>query len=243
MAETQASLRPNLLLISIFALASLVVLVGLGSWQLQRLAWKEDLIERINARLKQAPVALEEALERRSAGENVDFLRVKLRGTYDHAKGQYFYALSKNEFGWRMLTPMTPASGQPLLIDRGFLPDPQKPLAVPASEAPVEVIGALRLDYLPKETFTPDNDLNTNSWFWFDLNALRQATTLSELRPIVIQLDTPDHSGQWPFATALSPNLPNKHFGYALTWFGLAITLLGVYIAFIVQERRKRSSP
>ena len=75
------------------------------------------------------------------------------------------------------------------------------------------------------------------------LNALRQATTLSELQPIVIQLDTPDHSGQWPVATALSPNLPNKHFGYALTWFGLAITLLGVYIAFIVQERRKRSSP
>ena len=107
----------------------------------------------------------------------------------------------------------------------------------------MDVVGALRLGYLPKEMFTPDNNASANSWYWFDVAALRKVTSIPELAPMVIQLDTPDHSGQWPVATALSPNLPNKHFGYALTWFGLAITLLGVYIAFIVQERRKRSSP
>ncbi|MCP5080347.1 MAG: SURF1 family protein [Alphaproteobacteria bacterium] len=243
MAAIQASSRPNLLLLTVFALGGIAVLVGLGFWQLQRLSWKETLIERITMRLQQAPVGFEEALKQRSAGEDIDFLRVKLRGTYDHAKGQYFYALNKGEFGWRVLTPLKPDSGQSILIDRGFLPDPQKPVAAPASGSPVELVGALRLGYLPKEMFTPDNDASSNSWYWFDVVALRKVTAIPELAPMVIQLDTPDHSGQWPVATALSPNLPNKHFGYALTWFGLAITLLGVYIAFIVQERRKRSSP
>ncbi len=243
MAALQASSRPSLLLISVFALGGIAVLVGLGAWQLQRLAWKETLIERITMRLQQAPVELEEALKQRSGGEDVDFQRVKLRGTYEHAKGQYFYALNKGEFGWRVLTPLKSDSGQSILIDRGFLPDPQKPLAAPASAGPVDVVGALRLGYLPKEMFTPDNNASANSWYWFDVAALRKVTAIPELAPMVIQLDTPDHPGQWPVATALSPNLPNKHFGYALTWFGLAITLLGVYIAFIVQERRKRSSP
>ena len=243
MTAPSASTRSSLLLISIFAFVGIVVLTALGTWQLQRLSWKEALIERITQRLEQAPVALEEALKQRAAGADVDFLRVKLRGVYDHAKGQYFYALNKGEYGWRLLTPLTPVDGQTILIDRGFVPDPQKPVAPPASDAPVEVIGALRLDYLPKEMFTPDNTVSTNSWYWFDVAALRQATGIKDLPAMVVQLDTADHSGQWPVATALSPNLPNKHFGYALTWFGLAITLLGVYIALIVQERRKRSSP
>ena len=104
------------------------------------------------------------------------------------------------------------------------------------------MIGAVRLEYLPKVLFTPDNNPASNSWYWFDLAAVRTATGLSDLRSIVVQLDTPDHTGQWPVAMALSPNLSNKHFAYALTWFGLAITLLGVYIAFIIQERRKRSA-
>lgn len=243
MAVPQASARANQLLISLFALAGIAVLVGLGTWQLQRLSWKEALVERIAARLQQQPVALATALEQQADGEDVDFLRVKLRGVYDHGKGQYFYALNKGEFGWRLLTPLTPGSGPPILIDRGFLPNPQKPVAAPPSQGPVDVVGALRLDYMPKEMFTPNNSANANSWYWFDVAALRKATAMPELRPMIVQLDTPDHAGQWPVATALSPNLPNKHFGYALTWFGLAITLLGVYIAFILQERRKRSSP
>lgn len=243
MTGSQASSRPSLPLISLAAFTGIAILVGLGSWQLQRLSWKEALIERIASRLQAAPVGLEEALKRQGAGEDVDFLRVKLHGTYDHRKAQYFHTLHKGEFGWRLLTPMRPESGQAILIDRGVLPAAQKPLAIAPSETAVEVVGALRLHYLSKEMFTPDNNLKTNSWYWFDVDALRKVTALPELRPMVIQLDTPDHSGPWPAATALSPNLSNKHFGYALTWFGLAITLLGVYIAFIVQERRKRSSP
>ncbi len=238
MAAHQPSARPGLALVTVFALAGIAVLVGLGSWQLQRLAWKEALVERISSRLKQAPTAFDEALKRPDA----DFLRVKISGTYDHGKALYFYALKKGELGWRVLTPLQPESGAPLLIDRGFVPDPQRPVVGPGAQGPVEVVGALRFDYLPKETFTPENDVSANAWYWFDVAALRKATGLANLAPIIVQLDTPDHQGKWPAATALSPNLPNKHFGYALTWFGLAITLLGVYIAFVVQERRKRPS-
>ena len=243
MAAPQPVTRSSLVLISVFALAGMVVLVGLGTWQLQRLAWKEALIERINARLKEDPVTLSQALERKTRGENVDFVRVKVRGTYDHEKAQYFYALSRGELGWRVLTPLVAEGRAPLLIDRGFVPDPQKPLKASTAPKIAEVIGALRLEYLPKVLFTPDNAPATNSWYWFDIAALRNATGRPGLAPTVVQLDTPDHSGAWPKAAALSPNMSNKHFGYALTWFGLAITLLGVYIAFIVQERRKRSSP
>lgn len=237
MAAHPASAQQGLGLITLFALAGIAVLVGLGTWQLQRLAWKEALIERINTRLKQPPTAFDEALQRADG----DFLRVRVTGTYDHAKAQYFYALNKGELGWRVLTPLQPENGPPVLIDRGFVPDPHRPVVGPGVQGSVEVVGALRQDYLPKVLFTPENDVSGNSWYWFDVAALRQATGLENLAPIIVQLDTPDHQGKWPAAAALSPNLPNKHFGYALTWFGLAITLLGVYIAFVIQQRRKRS--
>ncbi|MEM8687110.1 MAG: SURF1 family protein [Pseudomonadota bacterium] len=232
-----AAARSSLALMSIVVVASLALLVGLGTWQLQRLAWKEALIARIETRLSNVPVPLPTSLT-----DETNFLRVKVRGTYDHAKAQYFYTLNKGEIGWRVLAPFQPDVGAPFMVDRGYVPDPQKPLAQAGQSAPVEVVGAVRLDYLPQVLFTPDNDPSANSWYWFDLAAVRKATGLSELRPFVVQLDTSDHSGQWPAAAPLSPNLSNKHFGYALTWFGLAITLLGVYIALIIQERRKRSS-
>ncbi|MEM1200667.1 MAG: SURF1 family protein [Pseudomonadota bacterium] len=232
-----AAARSSLALMSVVVLAALAILVGLGTWQLQRLAWKEGLIAHLETRLAAAPVSLPATLTQES-----DFLRVKLRGTYDHAKAQYFYTLNKGEIGWRVLTPFQPASGAPVMVDRGYVPDAQKPLAAADQGGPVEVVGAVRLEYLPKVLFTPDNDPGANSWYWFDLAAVRTATGTAELRPMVLQLDTPDHSGQWPAAAALSPELSNKHFGYALTWFGLAITLLGVYIALIIQERRKRSA-
>ncbi len=229
--------RSSLALMSCVVLAALAILVGLGTWQLQRLAWKEGLIARIETRLAEAPVPLPATLTDES-----NFLRVKISGTYDHAKAQYFYTLNKGEIGWRVLTPFQPQAAAPFMVDRGYVPDAQKPLAAAGQSGPVEIIGAVRLDYLEKVLFTPDNDPGANSWYWFDLPAIGKTTGVSGLRPMVLQLDTSDHSGAWPAATALSPKLSNKHFGYALTWFGLAITLLGVYIALIIQERRKRTA-
>lgn len=229
--------RSGLFLISIFALAALGVLLSLGTWQLQRLAWKEDLLETIDARAKAAPVPLTQAL----ALDNKDYVRVSVAGSYHASDVQRMYHVQDGVLGWKVLAPFKATNGKVYWADRGFVRDQEEtPLKPPAGE--VQLAAALRTTYLPQGLFTPDNVPGKRQWYWFDQTALDAAAGVKSQPGLVLQLDASDHAGQWPLAKPAVPKLSNKHFGYAMTWFGLAITLLCVYIAYILQHRRKTSS-
>lgn len=234
------------------ALASLValaILLGLGTWQLQRRAWKEDLIQRIEARAYGAPG---EIVPEVSWGgwrpEEDEFRKVRLTGTFQHQHEAPVHGLAAAERGAPvqgvyLFTPLRLASGATVFVNRGFVPlelrDPAtRPQSQPAGE--VTVTALVRA---PEERswFTPDDDPAQNRWFAREPQAMAQARGLERVAPFYVEADATPNPGGWPRGGQTRLNLPNNHMQYALTWYGLALTLIGVFAAFASQRLRPKT--
>jgi surfeit locus 1 family protein len=219
-------------------LAGLSVLVSLGVWQLQRRAWKEGLIATIAARTAAAPVALAEAEKRLRVGADVEYVRVRVRGRFLHEKEQYFYAQDPRLGpGFHIYTPLEIAGEQTVVfVNRGFVTDalkaPEKRLAGQV-EGEVEMSGLVRGPDT-KGLFTAQNDAENNLWYWRDLDGL-MASAFGDRPPPHIPVFVEAEAaapGGWPKGSATRLELPNRHLQYAITWFGLAAALAGVFLAF-----------
>jgi surfeit locus 1 family protein len=226
-----------------------LLLIGLALWQLERLEWKRALLADLSRAIASDAPALDlteaEALASRDSSR--DFLRVTLRGTFDHRLERYLYSTRGGEPGWQILTPLETSGRRLVLIDRGFVPDaykdPRKRLdsLVPGT---VTITGLLRK---PQEqgAFTPDNRPDQNQWYWPDMPALfaslgDNAAHVQE--PFLVQaLPGP---GQPALPRPLPPNpaaIPNNHFGYAFTWFALALVLAVMTVLLIRHARMGRA--
>jgi surfeit locus 1 family protein len=236
----------------------LSILCGLGTWQLQRKAWKEALIAEIEARTTAAPVSLDIVNGRATASDpdpkatNVDYMRVEVRGKFLNDKELYFYAPDPERGpGVHIYTPMIP-SGQTaaVFVNRGYVPET---LRDPKARAASELAGEVTITGLVRQTvqlsrFTPENDVAHNLWHWRDLAAMTKAAFGDENHPhfgFVIDQEAP-RAGQTAPADSTAPqpgttivSLPNRHLEYALTWFGLAATLAGVFGAYAVSRLGK----
>lgn len=224
--------------LTVATVLGLLVLAALGAWQLQRMAWKDDLLGTLSARATAPPVELGAFMERwnrDAATEDLRFVRVRATGRYRHEDERHLYTIASGKAGWRIITPLEPASGPTVLIDRGFVPEAEKDLSRRRDGAPEEtvtVIGVVRLSEA-KGLFRPYNNVAGNQWFWRDLEAMRALAAEAagkEVAAFMLQLEASAHKAPWPKATALGTEaIHNRHFGYALTWFGLAGALLVVY--------------
>jgi surfeit locus 1 family protein len=240
------------------ALAGLAVLIGLGTWQLDRKRWKEGLIARIAARTGAEPVPLFSVLPEGQRGQalvsgDLEYLHVTLTGRFHHDKEQYLYAPTPAGLGWHVYTPLEVAPGSIVWINRGLVPDAKKaPASRKAGQVPgeIEIRGLVRLP-AAKGPFTPQNDVQNNLWYWPDLPAMTAAAFPEAPQkpagdpqrpaawPLVIEADAqPEPPGGLPRGGVTRLDLPNRHLEYAITWFGLALTLIGVYLAFAINRLR-----
>ena len=218
-------------------LLGLIVLVGLGTWQVERLQWKEGLIAQRMAQLAAPPEALPAHSDDWAAW---DFRRVSTSGHFRHDLEQLFGASARDgELGHHVLTPLARADGSALLIDRGWVPaDRAHPAARREGqiEGPVTVTGIAR--YRGDDTagwFTPANKPEDLMWFSYDMPAFERALGLP-LLPVVVEADDRPNPGGLPIGGQTRIELPNNHLQYAMTWYGLALTLLGVYVAFSIRR-------
>jgi surfeit locus 1 family protein len=216
---------------TLLAAAALAVLLGLGTWQMQRKAWKDDLQSQIDQRSKAAPVAARTAAVLTTLPE---YTRVKAAGRFDHAAERYLYAPDpKLGPGYQVFTPLQLSDGLVLMVNRGFVPEALRdPSRRATGQIPgeVEVTGLLRVQAPPGQ-FTPANEPARNLWYWRDLPAMAGGGR----RAVPASLDveaTPLPPGGWPKGGTTLVTLTNRHLEYAITWYGLALTLIGVYIAF-----------
>jgi surfeit locus 1 family protein len=236
-----ARFRPGALL-TLLAALGLAVLLALGTWQMQRLAWKEGLIALREARLAAAPIALATAVPDPAV---LDYRPARARGAFLHDRAQLMGVSTQGGvLGHRLLVPLRLESGAVLLVDRGWVPAGWQggPAAAsaPEPEGTVEAQGVLRdRSHARAGPFTPANDPARRLWYWYDLGALRSATGL-DLLPLVLDLQAADAAGP-PFAGGTLAPLPNDHLGYALTWYGLALGLIGVWVAFGIHRGRSPS--
>lgn len=230
------------------AVATLVafpILISLGKWQLDRLAWKEGLIAAIAERTHAEPVDLVSAYTASYPTDlGFEYMRVKAKGRYLHSKERYFYAPDADQGpGFDVYTPLALADGGIVFVNRGYVPEVKQNPATRAEglvEGDVEVVGLLR-SMGTKGLFTPDNDPSHNLWFWRDPYGLAASTFAGDeaknVLPVFLDAEAPAPGG-WPKGGATLLELPNRHLEYALTWFGLAGALLAVFAAFAVGRTR-----
>lgn len=230
--------KPGLLLPTILAIAALAILIGLGTWQLQRKAWKDGLLAQIAERMTAAPVPFDEALTRARKGEDLEYTRVSVAGRWLPAREWHLWTPTTAGPGWHVYAPLVTSAGPIVIINRGFVPDARRDPATrpePDQQGDVQIVGLLRKPEV-KGMFTPDNAPDRNAWYWRDLDGMANAlpaNVRSAVAPFFLDAE------KSPAAAPLAPeggvtrlDIPNNHLQYALTWYGLAATLVGVYTAF-----------
>ena len=241
MSDTTRSSR--LLWPSLFALVMFIVLIGLGTWQLERKTWKEGLIAAIAERTSAQPVPLP-APERWSALDpmNDEFRRVRVAATIASGREALVYAVGSSVRtditgpGYWVFAPAELAGGAVVAVNRGFVPEGQQD---PKTHMPpagrVDLIGALRWPE-PRGWFVPNDDPARNLWFARDHLAMAHAKGWGNVAPFYVELET--LTGPLPRAGRLTPTLRNEHLQYALTWYGLAAVLAVMFVLWLRSRRR-----
>jgi surfeit locus 1 family protein len=219
-------------------LAALAILLALGTWQLKRKAWKDGLTAQIAARVTAEPSTLMMALARATSGEDIEYLRVRLAGIWRHDREIHLHALDGGTAGWHVITPLEMDGGTLVLVNRGFVPQALKNRDTRAGglvAGQVEFNGLVRRFPTAKGAFTPANAIDRNEWYWLDVSALRTAagatSAATRVAPFLVDMERVTVAVP-PAGGATRLTLPNRHLEYALTWYGLAATLIGVFAAF-----------
>ena len=185
----------------------LAILLGLGVWQVQRHAWKSDLIEKLRTRAESTAIPL--ALDI-SDLDALEFQRVRVTGQFLHDKELYLLNRSLNgNPGLHILTPLQRADGGVIMINRGWTPFEKKE---PASRmkgqlaGPVTVEGIVRLMKAPND-FMPDNEPDNNTWFYWDATAMAAAVGAKKVPPLL------HYGGQGPGGGDVSggPPMASRH--------------------------------
>ena len=222
----------------IATLAGLAILLTLGTWQVKRLAWKEGLIASIESRMASAPQPLSDIEAKFKADGDVDYSPVRLEGALLNAGEQYFLSTHDGQSGWNVYTPLQLADGRFVMLNRGFVPydlrDPAKrPGSQPGGRQTLNGLARNPLAGKPS-SIVPDNDPKSNTWYWKDLSgmAANAGIDASRLLPFFVDDWTEKKAkGALPVTKTTIVELPNNHLQYAVTWYGLALALAGVWVA------------
>lgn len=223
-------LRPRLIP-SIITLVCFIALCALGTWQMQRLAWKTELITQIENGMTAAPLDLSNT----SLSEPIaryDYRRAKITGHFLPDKALYLAAreIESNQFGYQILMPFVTDHGVVFLVSRGWIPSAMKGQGnIPSISADTQtIIGVLRT---PKGRpfMMPDNRADENFWLWVDLPAMASALGIASLAPVYMNLDATDDAQALPKGSQTRLNFTNNHLIYAFTWYSMALILLFIF--------------
>jgi surfeit locus 1 family protein len=244
---SRKGLRGGLLMPTVAALCAFAVLIGLGTWQVQRKAWKEALIATVSERFAAPASALPAPAAWATLDPETDeFRRVHFTAELVNDKEALVFTTGSSMRGgdagpgYWVFTPARVA-GQVVMVNRGFVPEDRKDPATRSQgqiSGPVEIAGVMRWPE-PPGMFTPAAEPDKNLWFARDSAAIAQAKGLGLVAPFYVEQEAPAAPGGLPRVGTLQPTFPNNHFGYALTWYGLALVLVGSFSVWFVGRWRK----
>jgi surfeit locus 1 family protein len=219
----------------------MAILVGLGVWQLERLKWKEGVLAHVAALQSSRAQPVGRVLDAIAAGRDVDFTRVSATCPgLASAPFVELYSIRDGQAGVRLISAcrVDSLNYRSVLVDRGFVADTisSRPPVDPAAVAPVELVGVLRA---PEHgNFVTPKNL-PGRWYTRDAAAMARQLKAPSPAPVFLMAETPTNP-EWKalIAAPLPVDIPNNHFEYALTWFGLAGSLACVYVAVLFRRRK-----
>ena len=207
---------------SIFVFFSIILFCSLGTWQIHRLQWKLDLISEINNGINSEPVFY--------SNTNIkNYQKVKFSGIFDFKKQIYLYSLNnKGKPGFDIITPLKINSNEILLINRGWIQKDQKNNKNINKITSNSFEGILKKITKPNP-FKPDNDIENNIWYSLNLKDLENFTGY-KLNNFVLFLQ--NNQNILVENKIVSPDLPNNHLKYAITWYSVALSILLYFLYF-----------
>lgn len=226
--------------LTIFTVISTIILIALGTWQLQRLQWKTEFLAEVEQAVTAPPLRslgdVEAALE---AGRPVDFSRIELTGQVMANQTPFLvYSRNKRELSWRRFVPIQ-SDGRVVFVGLDLITDTDRDKIMQTIAEPIAVAGYVRI-WRAKERGSTDSTPSANRWFAF--NPMPETDGWDAAVPggadMRYYIDAVPEATSADALPLKRPNIRNNHFDYMLTWYGLAITLLVIYIILHVQRGR-----
>ncbi len=227
--------RPKLIP-TLFTIPALITLLALGTWQVQRLEWKQGLIDKLQSRAGLTPSAI-------PAGpldeENHEFLPIRVTGTYDHDNEFHLVNRALNgKAGINVVTPLRLADGSAILVNRGWVPFEARDRSLRPDgllQGEQTVTGLLRF-VKPRswiqEAVVPENEPENNAWFNIDPPAMAAKAGVGPMPNHYILSSDQSARGSLPRGRQWSLDIKNDHLQYAITWYSLAVALLAIYVIY-----------
>ncbi len=216
---------------NLVVLITFTILISLGFWQLSRLKEKKLFLASMQANLTSPAINLAEIQD------NLPYHKVKITGQFLPNKDIYLYgrrSMSSEKDGYYLVTPFKTIENKVILVARGWFSNRNKNIIAQATnDRQHEIIGVT----MPSEktrSYLPANDIKNNVWLTLDLKEASQTLELN-LEDFYIIAEGKDISNLdilLPLSINHLATIRNDHLEYALTWFGLAISLIVIYIVY-----------
>jgi len=226
---------------TLMTIPALIILVLLGNWQVRRLHWKNHLIAQIEQRTVAPPRPLDDVLKNAQGPDDINYWHVFVSGVLDHTHELYLFT---QDAGGRpvyhVITPLLRGDQPAVFIDRGKIPIENQD---PTTRQEGQIKGRVTLTGIVRTppgqgTFVPDNQPADNIWFFLDTDTMASVAGLKLYLPVIVEVDATPNPGGLPVGGQTVVTLRNNHLGYIITWYGLALALLGVYLIFHIRQGR-----
>ncbi len=217
-------------------LVSMVILAGLGTWQVQRLHWKTDLIARVEARLAADTIPVPGSDRWAAITAADEYMRVRLSGRFLHDKEALVVASTERGPGYWVMTPLALGDGSIVVVNRGFVTSERRDPATRATgqtEGETTVTGLLRISEA-SSWILRENDPAADRWYRRDPAQLAKARGLERAAPFFVDADATSNPGGWPVGGMTRVRFNNNHLIYAVTWYGLAL-LAALALGYVVR--------
>jgi surfeit locus 1 family protein len=232
--ESPAPRRKLPVFTGITVLIALAILISLGTWQVERLHWKEGLLADIAERRAADRVPLADIETMAAQGGDIEYRTVTATGRYINNKERHFFATWRGQTGYYIYTPLQLTDGRYILVNRGFVPYENKEpeMRMQGQLTGEQTVTGLARAKLPGKpsSLVPDNDVAKNIFYWKDLDVMASSVDLdkTDVLPFFVDADSTPNPAGFPIGGVTQVDLPNDHLQYAFTWYGLAAALVGV---------------
>lgn len=222
----------------LFFIAGFGLTIAMGTWQVERLAWKEGLIKEIAAANEQVPLTSLPTTKPELAA--LEFRKATVSG---HWVPDVEFALApryfNGKFGYALIAPLKLTDGRIVLINRGWVPaDKKSPEKRPETllQGDATLTGMIRTT-VERNYFTPENQPAKNVWFGRDIDQMAAFAQLENVAPAMLDLVGTQDAKSLPVPSDGTIRLRNDHLSYIITWYGIAA---GILVIFLVYHRKKR---